>query len=142
MHALHKLKHPLHISCQQSLDWTTGLIGKIHTCGFRLHDDYLERATNHSFGGFLKHIKPLSNSAKGRQLPPCMPHPMLSQCSANAQPILSQSPAYAQPQSSLCSANVQPMLRKCPAYAPAYILYARVSYRIFRKGGGNHLTNV
>ena len=117
-------------------DWTTGLISKIHTCGLKtscifilelslnrvlevppppppppkthgLHDHYLtglERATNTS-----NHAVALPNSAKGRQLPlhaPCMPHPMLSHCSANVQPMLSQ-----------CPANVQPKLRQCPAYA-------------------------
>ena len=48
------------------------------------------------WGSTLNHAIALSNSAK-------------KPCSANVQPMLSQSPAYAQPMSSLCSANAQPM---------------------------------
>ena len=48
---------------------------------------------------------------------PAYAQPKPSLCSATVQPMLSQCPAYAQPMSSLCSANVQPMLSHSPAYA-------------------------
>ena len=82
-------------------------------CRHRLHGNYLtglERATTVDFtllvdsffwGSTLNHVVALSNSFHA----PCMPHPMLSQCSANAQ----QCPVYAQPKPSLCLANVQPI---------------------------------